>query len=189
MTNEEINQFIGNNIQGVFGGCEMNLFRQELSKLRPGQIYLEIGVDEGRSMTVAHLLAPKGVKIIGIDIHDVQPHAVSVGRAPWAEQSGIIGLGKDGFFVHGDADKFAELIQCINPEPGESMRFINVLFIDGHHDYESVKNNTLRWESFVEYGGVILFHDYDHPDTKRWLDEHYGNKKEVFGGKIVKVQI
>jgi hypothetical protein len=178
MTNDELCLFINNQIQGVFGGVEMNLFREEISKLEAGNTYLEIGVDEGRSMTCAFLLARPGVNIIGIDIHDVPPHPVSVGRGPWAEKIGMIGVKKQGFFIHGDADMFRMFFPPV----------INVLFIDGHHDYESVKYNTLFWENKVVPGGVILFHDYDHPDTKRWLDEHYGENKEVFGGKIVRVR-
>jgi hypothetical protein len=182
-TNEEIDQIINNQIQGVFGGVEMNLFRQELSKLKSGDVYLEIGVDEGRSMTIAHLLAPEGVKVIGIDIYDVPPHSVSVGRGPWAVKVGMIGREKDNFFIHGDADNFADFLDFYMAD-----NFINVLFIDGDHNYDGVKKNTLKWEPFVKQGGVILFHDYDHLETKRFLDEYYGDNKEVFGGKIVKVQ-
>lgn len=178
-TNEEIDQFINGNIQGVFGGVEMNVFREEVSRLEPGQLYFEIGVDEGRSMTVAHFFAKPGVFVFGCDIHDVQRHPKSVGRGPWAEFIGMVGLKKRGFFIHGDADELAKVWEAP----------IDLLFIDGHHDYESVKNNTLAWEGLVRYGGTILFHDYDHPETKAWLDEYYGSKKEVFGGKIVRVKM
>ena len=65
---------------------------------------------------------------------------------------------------------------------------VDLLFIDGSHDYDSVKSDTLLWEPKVMRGGTILFHDYDHPDTKRWLDERYGNKKEVLHNKIVRVR-
>ena len=178
MNETELDTYIHENIQGVFGGYEYELFKREVGKLKPGQIYLEIGVDEGKSMTVAHYYAKKGVYLIGIDINDVPPHAVSMGRGNFAVKDGQIGLDKNGFFIHGDADVFADIWD----------RKIDLLFIDGHHDYESVKNNTLNWESKVKKGGVIMFHDYDHVETKQWLDEHY-NKKEIFGGKIVKVVI
>lgn len=176
---DELNQHIIENIQGMFHLADMAVMKQEIEKLKPGQIYLEIGVDEGRSMAVAHHYAKKGVFIIGIDIHDVYPHPASIGRGVFAEQEGIIGIKKRGFFIHGDADEFVELWD----------EEIDLLFIDGHHDYESVKKNTLKWEGEVKKGGTILFHDYDHPDTKRWLDEHYGDDKEIFHGKIVKVVV
>lgn len=163
-------------VQGVFGQVDMSVMRAECQKLKSGDIYLEIGVNEGRSFAVASHYAPKGVYIIGIDIIDVPPHEFSIGRAPFMQDT-FVGINKRGFYIHGDADEFSYLWK----------KKIKLMFIDGHHDYDSVKANTLKWENKVEKGGVILFHDYDHPETKRWLDEHYGDKKEVLHGKIVKV--
>ena len=36
---------------------------------------------------------------------------------------------------------------------------IRLLWIDGNHDYEAVKNDFLLWEPYVIDGGVIAFHD------------------------------
>ena len=173
----ELDRHILDNIQGVFGQGDMRVLKREIEKLQPGQVYLEIGVDEGRSFSVAHHYAKEGVYVIGVDIHDVYPHEKSVGRGVFAEEEGMIGVGKYGFFIHGDADVFAELWN----------RPIDLLFIDGHHDYESVRRNTLNWEDKISSGGTILFHDYDYPDVKKWLDEHYKDNKTVYHGKIVKV--
>ncbi len=179
MNIQELDQHIKDHIQGVFGGYEMDLFKKEVSKLKPGQIYLEIGVDEGRSMAVAHHYAKEGVYIIGIDFHDVPPYnKISVGRGPFAEQEGIIGHKKKGFFIHGDADVFSELWETD----------IDLLFIDGGHSYEEVKENTLNWERFVPPGGTILFHDTDSPGVMDWLNEHYSNWENI-GGKIGRVKI
>ena len=168
----ELNKYINDNIQGVFGEGEMEVLKREIEKLQPGAIYVEIGVDEGKSARVAHEYAHPDVFKIFIDIHDPTP------RGPWMEKEGMVGINKRGFYIHGDADLFANLF----------LMEIDLLFIDGHHDYESVKRNTEMWEPLVKnYGGVILFHDYDHPETKKWLDEHYGKKIEVFYDKIVKV--
>lgn len=171
--------YIIKNIQGMFGQADMAVLKGEIEKLEPGQIYLEVGVDEGRSFAVAHHYAKPGVFIVGIDIHNVDPHSVSVGRGKWMEQEGMVGIGKHGFFIHGDADEYAELWN----------RPIDLMFLDPHHDYESIKKNTLSWEPKVKRGGVILFHDYDHHETKQWLDEHYGDNKELFHGKIIKVVV
>ena len=175
---DELGDYIAEHIQGVFSPNDMRVMKEEIEKLDKGDIYLEIGVDEGRSQMVAYKYAKKGVYIIGIDIHDVYNHEYSIGRGEFAEREGMIGIGKTGFYVHGDADVFANLWD----------KPISLMFIDGHHDYESVKLNTLKWESKMKKGGVILFHDYDHPETKRWLDEHYGDNKEIFHNKVVKVQ-
>lgn len=171
MTIDELDPYINGKIQGVFGKLEMGVLKEEIEKLRSGDIYVEIGTDEGRSARVAHEYAKEGVYKIFIDINDPDP------RGKFMQDEGMVGLGKRGFWIHGDADEFSELF----------LPDVKLLYIDAHHDYESVKKNTLLWEKNVSDDGVILFHDYDHLETKRWLDERYGDNKEVIGGKIVRV--
>ena len=175
----ELHLYILKHIQGVFGESDMRIMKKHIEKLEPGEVYLEVGVDEGRSFTTAHHYAKEGVFVVGVDIHDVPPHAVSEGRGPFAESEGMIGIGKHGFFVHGDGDIFAKL--WTKP--------ISLMFLDPHHDYESIKSCTLAWEPKMKKGGVILFHDYDHDETKKWLDEHYGDNKELLNNKIIKVVV
>jgi hypothetical protein len=175
---QELDKYISKYIQGVFSTNDAEVLKEEVEKLSPGDIYVEIGVDEGRSARIAHEYAHPKVFKIWIDINDILPHKVSMGRAPWMKQEKMVGLGKKGFYVHGDADQFAGVVL---PE-------ISLLLIDGHHDYDSVRRNTQIWEPLVKRGGTILFHDYDHPDVKKWLDEHYGDNKEVLHGKIVRVR-
>jgi predicted O-methyltransferase YrrM len=40
---------------------------------------------------------------------------------------------------------------------------IDVLNIDSDHTYETTKAEILRWLPFVKVGGLVFFHDYDHP--------------------------
>ena len=183
MTIEELDKHIAKYIQGGFNSADMAVLKEEIEKLKPGDVYVEIGVDEGRSARVAHEYAHPNVFKIYIDIHDPDTHSTSIGRRKWMEQEKMVGLGIKGFYIHGDADEFIKLF--LN---NDSRKFISLMFIDGHHDYESIKQNTLMWEPFIKGKGIILFHDYDHPDTKRWLDEHYANKKEVLHNKMVRVR-
>ena len=180
-TIEELSNHINQSIQGMFGLADMEVMKTEIEKLKPGGVYLEIGVDEGRSMAVAHHYAKDGVFVVGVDIHDVSPVLPhTIGRGVFAEQEGIIGFQKRGFFVHGDADTFAEL--WTKP--------INLIFIDGGHDYEEVKKNCLRWEPFMAKGSVMLFHDIDYPapGPREFLDDHF-DKWEDLHSKIGKVQL
>ena len=202
-TIDELDKHIAKYIQGGFGPADMAVMKEECEKLQPGDVYVEIGVDEGRSSRVFHEYAPEGVYGIFIDIHDHGPVPdVTISRAAFMEQEGMVGLDKRGFYIHGDADHFADFIRTAlgqyGPEEtfpdgdkGEELlgpKFVSLIFIDGHHDYQSVKGNTLMWEPFMKTESIILFHDYDHPDTKRWLDEHYGDDKEVLHNKIVRVR-
>ena len=179
-TIEELDKHIASFIQGGFGQADMAVMKEECEKLKPGDVYVEIGVDEGRSARVAHEYCPEGVYKLFIDIHDHGPVAgVTISRAAFMEQEGMVGLGKRGFYIHGDADEFLYLFEIP----------IDLLFIDAHHDYESIKRNHNMWAwRLKKYGGVILYHDYDHPDVKRFLDEEYADDKEVLHNKIVRVK-
>lgn len=53
---------------------------------------------------------------------------------------------------------------------------IDVLFIDGAHDYKSVKNDFEKYEPFVKKGGLILMHDVTHRHcevSKYWAEITY----------------
>lgn len=193
MTIEELDKHIAKYIQGGFGPADMAVMKEECEKLKPGDIYVEIGVDEGRSARVAHEYAPEGVYKIYIDIHDPQGvEGITIGRARWMEQEGMVGIGKKGFYIHGDADEFAKFIESINNDshdPSYPNEFIDLIFIDGHHDYESVKNNTIYWEPFMKEGSTMLFHDTDYPDgVLKWLNEHYKDNWENCHGKVGRVR-
>ena len=79
-TFEELDAWITKHIQGNFN--EFEVLKPEVEKLEPGDIYLEVGVDEGKSFRVAHEYAKLGVFKIGIDIHDHDGvPGITIGRA------------------------------------------------------------------------------------------------------------
>ncbi len=180
MNVNELHLHILKYIQGGFSEADMEVMKEEIEKLKVGDVFVEIGTDEGRSARVAHEYAKEGVLKLWIDIHDPLPHKLSIGRAPWMEQEGMVGLDKNGFYIHGDADNFSKLFK----KP-----FIDLMFIDGHHDYTSVQDNYLHWMDLLKKGSTLLFHDYDHPESKIFLDETFGDKKEILNGKICRVRM
>jgi predicted O-methyltransferase YrrM len=42
---------------------------------------------------------------------------------------------------------------------------INLLWIDGNHDYEAVKRDYHDWEPFLKVDGIIVFHDSNKKDN------------------------
>lgn len=48
---------------------------------------------------------------------------------------------------------------------------IRILWIDGYHEYESVRNDIVLWETHLKAGGLILLHDSDRPGVTRAIDE------------------
>jgi len=178
---KSIAEYADKYIQGVFSINEMELLKEEIDRLKAGDVFVEIGVDEGLSSFAAFKLAKPGVIRIGIDINDPgeafteTEGKVSIGRRDFFQQEKMVGLGINGFFVHGDANMFAKLFH----EP-----FVNLLFIDGFHGYDDVKKNVDNWLPLVKKGGTILFHDYLDPNSdgvKPVVDETFGDKAEIIG--------
>lgn len=119
---------------GQFSQYDMRIIVPEIQKLEPGEIYLEIGVDRGRSLWVAREMSKPGVRVIGIDIQD-DP------RVP------------DTRFIKGDS---VDVAKKWSPE-----NRISLLFIDGDHTYEGCKRDIEAWFPHMKEGGMIFFHDCD----------------------------
>jgi len=176
----EIEHHADSMIQGVFDQENIRLLKEELDKLEAGQVYVEIGVDEGKSFYVAHRLAKPGVIRIGIDINDpgfayVDGKQVSMGRRDFMIHEQMVGLGKEGFFVHGDADIFAKIFK----QP-----FVDLIFIDGYHNYDAVRKDVDMWLPLMKPDSTMLFHDYIDPNSdgvKPVVDETFGDKAEIIG--------
>lgn len=85
---------------------------------------------------------------------------------PWENYKGVFG----GEFSPIDYDKFINNVcktgvyHKVFPIKKKSDEVewnlpISILFIDGAHDYQSVKKDFLKWSKFVNVGGFIIFHD------------------------------
>ena len=117
--------------QGAFSTYDMEILVPEVEKLEAGEIYLEIGVDKGKSVSVARLVAKPEVEIYGIDLK---------------EDPFISGV----HFIQGDSRKIDWL-----------HGMISLLFIDGDHSYEGCKADIDSWYPYMKFEGVMLFHDCD----------------------------
>lgn len=139
---------------GAFSTYDMEILVPEVEKLWPGQTYLEVGVDKGKSLSVARMVAKKGVHVVGVDLRD-NP------------------LVPNTTFFQGHSPDMAEMFM------GE----INVIFIDGDHSYEGCRADIDAWYPKMARGGVMLFHDCDatSPGVVRAVAEFAENNKfEVF---------
>lgn len=118
---------------GAFSTYDMEVWGPEVAKLKSGQTYLEVGVDKGKSLSVARMIAPEGVKVYGVDLRD----------DPQVEGT---------IFLHGDSSLMSG---------AWAQGTINVLFIDGDHSYEGCKADIDAWYPHMAPKGVMLFHDCD----------------------------
>lgn len=71
-----------------------------------------------------------------------------------------------------------ELWHYIHPIKGDSAKVhkkwslpIDLLYIDGGHKYEEVLADYEGWSKFVKPGGVIVFHDYNHKDIRKMINQ------------------
>lgn len=69
-------------------------------------------------------------------------------------------------------DEYVHIIKAKSTEVSWE-KPIALLFIDGLHDYESVKSDFLHFKKFIIRGGIAAFHDYFPlcPDVKKFVDE------------------
>ena len=56
---------------------------------------------------------------------------------------------------------------------------MDILFIDGDHTYDGVKNDFERYHKYVKTNGYIIFDDYHHPIIKEYVDELLLNNKDL----------
>lgn len=116
---------------GAFSTFDMLVVMPEVERLEPGQVYLEVGVDKGKSLSVARMVAKPGVFIVGVDLR------------PNPNVEGTL-------FYQEDSTKFKF-----------AKSKIDVLFIDGDHSYEGCKADIDNYYPQMAKGGVMLFHDCD----------------------------
>ena len=118
---------------GAFSIFDAEILVPAVSQLENGEVYLEVGVDRGRSLSIVRMVARDGVSVYGVDIQD-DP------KVPGTT------------FFKGDS------VEVANSYSGEK---ISVLFIDGDHSYEGCKRDIEAWLPHMKPQGTILFHDCD----------------------------
>lgn len=117
---------------GAFSSFDMACIYPALIKSKKDDVYLEVGVDRGKSLAFARKFFQGGV--FGIDIDNNMETRV--------ERTN---------FIHKESNKAVK--SWTLP--------INVLFIDGNHTYAGCKDDWNNFSPFVVDGGWIFFHDCD----------------------------
>lgn len=121
---------------GAFSWYDMMVLIPEVRKLNAEDVYVEVGVDKGRSLDIARKVAKKGVKIYGVDLQ---------------EDPGVKGTE----FI-----QFDSMVVGIRWE-AYSKKKVSLIHIDGDHSYEGCSRDINAWYPQMKKNGVMLFHDCD----------------------------
>jgi len=125
--------------------CEIESAIKLIANARP-RVMCEIGTYDGGTSLLFSKFLPTVEVMICVDLYVKNKQMLKL-LAPPGQQL--------RFF---DASShFASTIRAISTFLNG--RTIDVLFIDGDHRYEGVKQDFLSYRSFVKDGGLILFHD------------------------------
>lgn len=168
MQKDEIEK-IRNDVEGWLSGEEGLLFYNLAKNAKKPNVIVEIGSWKGKSTVFfgRGSLDGDGVKIYSIDPHIGRTEDMGAGYtvAPTfkdfednVKRYNLSGLVKPLVKLSWDA---------VNDVPEK----IDVLFVDGAHDYDSVKRDVKDWFPKLNEGGVISFHDSDWPGVKQTLFE------------------
>lgn len=117
------------------------------------QTVLEIGLAQGGT----HILWKKiAKKVISIEISLC--NVITTGYL-----LSKLNLFAGSHLVLGDSKAIATFMEIKEILAGQQ---VDMLYIDGEHHYGTCKSDHNCYELFVKPGGLIVFHDYYHPDCK-----------------------
>lgn len=134
-----------------------------VKRIPQGGTYLEIGCAKGGSVLCAYLAS----KFSGISIHFIGIDPKPAGDL--YENTKSISCFE---FIKSTSDAAKDKI--VNES-------VDLLFIDGDHEYGQVKRDIKNYSPKVKVGGIILGHDYHYNDPKSGVKEAVD---EMFGDNI-----
>lgn len=170
---EECTQTIKKNIVGRSCHHKVVLLTV-LRNILPIESYLEIGVHNGTSMSYI-LQNDKPLKhCIGIDLFEDTISRYSHDKLSYARTLSNLeknNLGKTKFqLVKGNSFHTSTLVD-VTEKLGRDK--IDVLFIDGLHEYSGIKNDFETYSPLVKQGGLIILDDYEpkYPDILKYVGD------------------
>jgi len=174
-------------IKGWFTPKEaMALYDVALDLPEGNPLVCEIGSWQGKSSVVIAkgIIKKNNPKLYCVDPFDGMSDERSMaGGTVDKPKSGL----KETFIINMKQNKVNNIITILE---GYSHKVVqgfdenlDLLFIDGNHDYEAVLNDYLDWMKFVKVGGFIGFHDTTWPGPEKVIREHIMNR---LAWKIIK---
>jgi len=143
-----------------------------IQKYIPIDIYLEIGVHNGTSMSYIVNQNIKPIKCIGIDLFEN-----TIGR--YKNDKLAITKSRENIQKNNKSNSEIILIKgnSFNEETIDKVKsilddnMVDLLFIDGDHSYNGIKNDFLKYTTIVRKNGIIIIDDYEpkYPDILKFV--------------------
>jgi len=187
---DELERKISQNIEGRCCHHKVEVISALLENTENISTYLEIGVHNGTSMSYA-VSTSKPINCYGIDLFEESRHPGSNAQAYWTKdgihmertRKNILSNNASNSTVvllKGDSTAQKTYDSLLN-ELGNQQ--VDLLFIDGNHQYEYVKKDFNRYSELVRPGGFVILDDYEpkYPGILKFAKEIDSNKYERLG--------
>jgi cephalosporin hydroxylase len=149
----------------AFEDEECKAYFDVLMSLMPGDLVVEVGLEYGRSSSIALQVArERGLRYVGIDIEYRQEWFDKLGEVARREPSS---LGPWFWYLTTDS----KTVHLTEP--------IAAILIDGDHSYAGVLADCSKFLPNVIVGGYAMFHDYKRdslPDVTRAVDDYMAGR-------------
>jgi hypothetical protein len=150
-----------------------DVYREAVEWLPDGGTFVEVGCWQG--MSLAYFLVEanksgKNLKVFGCD-----HFRGSVNDGPLLHEAGIKSIA--GHCFH-NLRRAGYPYAMINADSVTGATFfadcsIDYLFVDGSHDYQSVRDDLAAWMPKVRPGGIVAGHDFNQPAVERAVREAF----------------
>jgi len=135
---------------------ELTQFAVMVRRLRPHRL-VEIGTAQGGVFWLLCQLSPNDATLVSVDLPPEDRFSGGLKVAIDLE-----GMKKPGQTVHAVTGSSHDPVTHDRVKAIFAGGPIDVLFIDGDHSYEGVKQDYEMYRSLVRPGGIIAFHDIVH---------------------------
>ena len=176
-------------IEGFLNNKEGSLLYDLAKDVKGKGVILEIGSFKGKSTIWLSKGSEQGnrIAVYAVDHHTGSPEHRKGKDELWTFDEFKRNIGDAGV-----SDLVTPIVRTSVEAASSFEEPIELLFIDGGHDYDSVKSDYHAWSSKVVEGGIIAFHDSEWPGVSQFLEELLKTQNNLkfirFRGSVASVQ-
>jgi len=152
---------------------EIEQLAKEIEKISPSTI-LEIGTSNGGTLYIWARYIKSCRRIISIDLPEGYPHT----KIKFLK---LFDKAKEFHFVRGNSHS-QKTVDIFTQVLGQDK--IDLLYIDGDHSYDGIKQDFKNYGQFVARGGIIAFHDIM-PHRNYGVDQFWNEVKHQYSSKEI----